>query len=116
MRKLEFEADAFAFGDKLVAKWFPDKSDADKKGVMIIVTTGKDGAITGGPSFTQVPQASMNTCNAVTLAMSDYVQPCSPGEVYNLCNSKCLVVLQLKVSALLCCNSKQVPCCVGSKS
>lgn len=58
VRKLEFEADAFAFGDKLVAKWFPEKSDADKKGVMIIVTTGKDGAITGGPSFTQVPQAS----------------------------------------------------------
>ncbi|KAL3152803.1 hypothetical protein ABBQ38_012385 [Trebouxia sp. C0009 RCD-2024] len=59
VRKLEFEADAFAFGDKLVAKWFPDKSDADKKGVMIIVTTGKDGAITGGPSFTQKVGDSM---------------------------------------------------------
>ena len=55
VRKLEFEADAFAFGDKLVSKWYPDKTDADKKGVMIVVTTGKDGAITGGPGFTQVP-------------------------------------------------------------
>ena len=54
VRKLEFETDAFAFGDKILAKWYPDKSEADKKGVLIIVTTGKDGAITGGPAFTQV--------------------------------------------------------------
>lgn len=58
VRKLEFEADAFAFGDKLIAKWFPEKTDADKKGVLIVVTTGKDGAITGGPSFTQVSRTS----------------------------------------------------------
>ena len=54
VRKLEFETDSFAFGDKLLAKWYPDSSEADKKGIMIIVTTGKDGAITGGPGFMQV--------------------------------------------------------------
>jgi uncharacterized protein len=45
VRKLEFESDAFAFGDKLSSKWF--KGD-DKKGVFLIVTSAKDGALTGG--------------------------------------------------------------------
>ncbi|DBA76985.1 TPA: hypothetical protein ACH3X1_009576 [Trebouxia sp. C0004] len=50
VRKLEFETDGLAFGDKILARWYPNKADADKKGIMIVVTTGKDGAITGGPS------------------------------------------------------------------
>ena len=54
VRKLEFETDGFAFGDKILARWYPDKAEADKKGIMIVVTTGKDGAITGGPAFVQV--------------------------------------------------------------
>jgi len=54
VRKLEFETDSFAFGDKILARWYPEKTDADKKGIMIVVTTGKDGAITGGPAFMQV--------------------------------------------------------------
>lgn len=54
VRKLEFETDSFAFGDKILARWYPDKSDADKKGILIVVTTAKDGAIIGGPSFMQV--------------------------------------------------------------
>ena len=58
VRKLEFETDAFAFGDKLIAKWYPEKTDADKKGVIIVVTTGKDGAITGGPAFMSVSPSS----------------------------------------------------------
>lgn len=49
VRKLEFESDAFAFGDKLVSKWFP--KDSDKRGVLLVVTSGKDGALTGGQSF-----------------------------------------------------------------
>jgi len=48
VRKLEFESDAFAFGDKLSNKWF--KGD-DKKGVFLVVTTAKDGALIGGKSF-----------------------------------------------------------------
>ena len=50
VRKLEFESDAFAFADKLVTKWFPG-ADADKRGILLIVTAGKDGALTGGESF-----------------------------------------------------------------
>lgn len=53
VRKLEFETDSFAFGDKILARWYPDKSEADKKGILIVVTTAKDGAIIGGPSFLQ---------------------------------------------------------------
>lgn len=49
VRKLEFESDAFAFGDKLVGKWFPGAKD--KSGVLLIVTSGKDGALTGGDKF-----------------------------------------------------------------
>ena len=48
VRKLEFESDAFAFGDKLANKWF--KGD-DKKGVFLVVTTAKDGALIGGKGF-----------------------------------------------------------------
>ena len=51
MRKLEFENDAFAFGDKLVEKWYETVEQGGKKGVLVVVTTGKDGALTGGPDF-----------------------------------------------------------------
>eukprot|EP00891_Asterochloris_glomerata_P007750 jgi/Astpho2/7750/Aster-07592 len=53
VRKLEFEQDAFSFGDKVLEKWYPNKAEADKKGILIVVTTGKDGALTGGPAFTK---------------------------------------------------------------
>ncbi|KAK9805499.1 hypothetical protein WJX72_001601 [[Myrmecia] bisecta] len=51
VRKLEFENDAFAFGDKIIEKWYPTVEQGDKKGLLVIVTSGKDGALTGGPSF-----------------------------------------------------------------
>lgn len=68
VRKLEFETDSFAFGDKILARWYPDKSDADKKGILIVVTTAKDGAIIGGPSFMQVGVAScLAFCHSLCL-------------------------------------------------
>ena len=51
MRKLEFENDAFVFGDKLVEKWYPTVEEGGNKGVVVVVTSGKDGALTGGPQF-----------------------------------------------------------------
>lgn len=51
VRKLEFENDAFAFGDKLVERWYPKQEDGTNKGILLIVTTAKDGAVTGGPKF-----------------------------------------------------------------
>lgn len=50
VRKLEFESDAFAFGDKLVSKWFPGSS-SENKGLLLVVTSAKDGALTGGQKF-----------------------------------------------------------------
>ena len=54
LRKLEFENDAFAFGDKLIEKWYPTVEQGNDKGLLLIVTTAKDGALTGGPNFTKV--------------------------------------------------------------
>jgi len=52
-RKLEFETDAFAFADKVLEGWYPTREIGDKKGIVFIITTSKDGAVTGGPSFMQ---------------------------------------------------------------
>lgn len=51
LRRLEFENDAFAFGDKLIERWYPSEELGTKKGILLVVTTAKDGALTGGPAF-----------------------------------------------------------------
>lgn len=50
VRKLEFETDAFAFGDKVIDNWYPADAKKDK-GVLLVVTAGKEGAVTGGEGF-----------------------------------------------------------------
>jgi hypothetical protein len=54
VRKLETENDAFAFGDKLIEKWYKTVEQGDKKGILLLVTSAKEGALTGGPSFMKV--------------------------------------------------------------
>jgi len=51
MRKLQFTPDAFEFSDKVLEKWYPTKELGDKKGVLLIVSSGKEGALSGGPTF-----------------------------------------------------------------
>ena len=51
VRKLEVEPDAFALGDKIVEHWYPTVQEGGKKGILLLVTATKDGALTGGPSF-----------------------------------------------------------------
>lgn len=51
VRKLTSKADAFEFADQLLEKWYPTVEDGDNKGVVVLVTSQKEGAITGGPSF-----------------------------------------------------------------
>eukprot|EP00884_Botryococcus_braunii_P022010 jgi/Botrbrau1/8493/Bobra.0029s0001.1 len=51
VRKLEVENDAFALGDRLIEKWYPTVEEGSNKGILLIVTTAKDGALTGGPGF-----------------------------------------------------------------
>lgn len=55
VRKLETENDAFAFGDKLIEKWYKTVEQGDKKGILLLVTSAKEGALTGGPAFMKVP-------------------------------------------------------------
>eukprot|EP00898_Chlorokybus_atmophyticus_P001678 jgi/Chlat1/2510/Chrsp175S02374 len=51
VRKLEFSADAVDFADRVLEKWYPTPELGDKKSVLLLVTTAKEGALTGGPSF-----------------------------------------------------------------
>lgn len=51
VRKLEFENDAFGFGDKLIEKWYPTVEEGNNNGLLLMITTSKDGAISGGPKF-----------------------------------------------------------------
>lgn len=51
VRKLEFETDPFAFGDKVIEKWYPSVEQGTNKGILLVVTSAKEGALTGGPAF-----------------------------------------------------------------
>ena len=53
IRKLAFTSDAFEFADQLIEKWFPTKDLGDKEGLFVVVTSAKEGALVGGPSFTK---------------------------------------------------------------
>ena len=45
------KADAFEYADQVLEKWYPTLEDGDNKGIVVLVTSQKEGAITGGPSF-----------------------------------------------------------------
>ena len=38
----------------MVEKWYGTVEQGTNKGILVIVTTGKDGALTGGPDFMKV--------------------------------------------------------------
>ncbi|CAM8922887.1 unnamed protein product [Rhodiola kirilowii] len=51
VRKLTSKADAFEYADQLLERWYPTIEEGDNKGIVVLVTSQKEGAITGGPSF-----------------------------------------------------------------
>lgn len=51
LRKLTSKADAFEFADAVLEKWYPTEELGNNKGVVVLVTTQKEGAVTGGPDF-----------------------------------------------------------------
>eukprot|EP00897_Mesotaenium_endlicherianum_P006084 jgi/Mesen1/5503/ME000277S04716 len=53
IRKLTSKGDVFEFADNVLEKWYPTIEEGDKKGVVLLVTTAKEGAIAGGPSFSK---------------------------------------------------------------
>lgn len=78
VRKLEFETDAFAFADKALENWYTDKNVADKKGVLLVVTAAKEGAVTGGPAFNEAVGDDL-----VESIVSDNIPIFSEEEKYN---------------------------------
>lgn len=53
LRKITSKSDVFEFADQLLEKWYPTVEEGDKKGVVVLVTTQKEGAVTGGPKFSK---------------------------------------------------------------
>lgn len=51
VRKLTSKADAFEYADQVLEKWYPTVEEGSNKGIVVLVTSQKEGAITGGPEF-----------------------------------------------------------------
>ena len=51
IRKLVFEQDPFAFGDKVLETWYPTVEVGNNKGNLLLVKNSKEGAIVGGPAL-----------------------------------------------------------------
>ncbi|KAK1559414.1 hypothetical protein Q3G72_008399 [Acer saccharum] len=53
VRKLTSKADAFEYADQVLEKWYPTVEEGSNKGIVVLITSQKEGAITGGPEFVQ---------------------------------------------------------------
>ncbi|XP_030503622.1 UPF0603 protein At1g54780, chloroplastic [Cannabis sativa] len=53
VRKLTSKADAFEYADQVLERWYPTIEDGNDKGIVVLVTSQKEGAVTGGPAFVQ---------------------------------------------------------------
>ncbi|KAL4572696.1 hypothetical protein LXL04_019478 [Taraxacum kok-saghyz] len=51
VRKLTSKADAFEYADQVLERWYPTLEDGNNKGIVVLVTSQKEGAVTGGPEF-----------------------------------------------------------------
>ncbi|KAK1294308.1 UPF0603 protein [Acorus calamus] len=51
VRKLTSKADAFEYADQVLERWYPTIEKGNNKGIIVLVTSQKEGAITGGPEF-----------------------------------------------------------------
>ena len=51
VRKLVFEQDPFAFGDKVLETWYPTLEEGNNKGQILLVKNTKEGSVVGGPAF-----------------------------------------------------------------
>ncbi|KAB1202289.1 hypothetical protein CJ030_MR8G008687 [Morella rubra] len=53
VRKLTSKADAFEYADQVLERWYPTVEEGNNKGIVVLVTSQKEGAATGGPAFVQ---------------------------------------------------------------
>ncbi|CAA3018580.1 UPF0603 protein At1g54780, chloroplastic [Olea europaea var. sylvestris] len=51
VRKLTSKADAFEYADQVLERWYPTLEEGTNKGIVVLVTSQKEGAVTGGPDF-----------------------------------------------------------------
>ncbi|CAK9164923.1 unnamed protein product [Ilex paraguariensis] len=51
VRKLTSKADAFEYADQVLERWYPTVEEGSNKGIVVLVTSQKEGAVTGGPAF-----------------------------------------------------------------
>lgn len=45
------KGDAFELADKILETWYPSLEEGNTKGLVLLITTAKEGAVTGGPQF-----------------------------------------------------------------
>ena len=45
------KGDVFELADKILESWYPTLEVGDKRGVVLLVTSQKEGAVAGGPTF-----------------------------------------------------------------
>lgn len=50
---LQSKADAFEYADQVLERWYPTVEEGSNKGIVVLVTSQKEGAVTGGPAFVQ---------------------------------------------------------------
>lgn len=48
---VQSKADAFEYADQVLERWYPSVEDGNNKGIVVLVTSQKEGAVTGGPDF-----------------------------------------------------------------
>ncbi|KAL3616438.1 hypothetical protein CASFOL_039828 [Castilleja foliolosa] len=51
VRKLTSKADAFEYADQVLERWYPTVEEGNNKGIVVLITSQKEGAVTGGPEF-----------------------------------------------------------------
>ncbi|KAI3515147.1 hypothetical protein L1887_13899 [Cichorium endivia] len=51
VRKLTSKADVFEYADQVLERWYPTVEEGNNKGIVVLVTSQKEGAVSGGPEF-----------------------------------------------------------------
>ncbi|KAL0377814.1 UNVERIFIED_CONTAM: hypothetical protein Sradi_3086900 [Sesamum radiatum] len=89
VRKLTSKADAFEYADQVLERWYPTVEEGNKKGIVVLITSQKEGAVTGGPEFIQAVGDSV-----LDGTVSENLPVLATEEKYNeavFSSAKCLV-------------------------
>lgn len=53
LRKITTKGDVFELADKVIETWYPTLEEGNKRAVVLLITTAKEGAVAGGPAFNE---------------------------------------------------------------